>query len=169
MLKGTVALLIASALVSTGCSDNDDATTATAPTTLRSVGTFSPGLPSLGIHPSFLSPELIHNFACPAIQPYRLAPTLTVGAPGDVGVFVTGVRMRFIDSSGITPPQVTLPAPALTAQFGTALVHARGDRTFPLDFRFGCGTGRTGTLVVSVDTRTVDGRELSTELRASVR
>ena len=40
-------------------------------------------------------------------------------------------------------PSVTLTAPVMTRQFGSTLIAARSQRSFPLNFPFGCGTSRT--------------------------
>jgi hypothetical protein len=171
MLKQTFAVvLVAAALAAAACSDSDARLTATGPAALRSSDGPFGRAPFVGINPSILTSELINNFvACPTVQPFLVTANLLIRADGDSAIFVNSVRMRFTDTSGITAPDVTLPAPAFTRQFGTALVEARSARTFPVDFRFGCGTGRRGTLIIIVDTRDSDGRDFSTEMRATVR
>jgi hypothetical protein len=49
--------------------------------------------------------------------------------------------------------------------FGTALDEAR---SIPLDFPFGCGVGRRGTLVVITNTRDRNGRETTNQSTAAV-
>ena len=165
MFKHTAALAILGAsLLTSDCSSTDTSVTATGPTSLQ----FS-GSAFASIRPSLLSAQRIGNTGCPDVQPLRVTANLTVLAEGEVSFLLTEVRMRFVDTFGITAPQVTLAAPALTRQFGTALVHARSERIFPLDFSFGCSTDRTGTLTVLVRGRHGDGRDVSTEIRVGVR
>ena len=95
-------------------------------------------------------------------------------AHGDLGAEQSGVslqrvQMTFTDTVGLTAPQVTLPAPVLTRQFGSTLVEARSQRTFPFTFPFGCNTSRTGTLVVVVTVNDDHGRDTTTEARVPVR
>lgn len=164
MVKRIAAItILAASFLTVGCSDTDTTATATGPTSLQLAGsTFA------SISPSFVSAQLIGRSACPELQPLRVTPNLVVQSDG-VTLFLNEVRMRFTDRAGLTGPQVTLPAPMLTVQFGTALIQARSSRRFPLDFSFGCGTDRTGTLTVHVRARDGHGRDRSTELRVGVR
>ena len=66
---------------------------------------------------------------------------------------MTGFRVQFTDSAGITAPQITLPAPVPTAQIGARSRNARGDKFFSLSTGVGCGVGHTGSIVVVVDTQ----------------
>lgn len=164
MFKHTAALAILGAsLLTSGCSDTDALVTATGPTSPQFVGSAF-----ASIRPSLLSAQFVGEAACPEVQPLHVRANLTVFAD-EVSFLLTEVRMQFFDTFGITAPQITLPAPVLTREFGTALVLARSARTFPLDFRFGCGTHRIGTLVVLVRGRHGDGRDDSTEIRVGVR
>ena len=95
--------------------------------------------------------------------------SVNVKATGEIGVSLQRVQMTFTDTVGLTAPQVTLPAPVLTRQFGSTLVEARSQRTFPFTFPFGCNTRRTGTLVVVVTVNDDHGRETTTEARVPVR
>jgi hypothetical protein len=168
MFKHTIAItILASSLLTTGCSDTDARLTATGPSALQLT---SSAAPFAGISPTSTIAQLIGDIAgCPTIQPMRVGVDLTVHGRRDVDLFLTEVRMQFFDTTGLQAPQVTLPAPQLTRQFGTALIAARSLRTFPLDFRFGCGTRRTGTLIVFVQARDGHGRDDSAEIRVAVR
>lgn len=151
-------------LVSMGCDDTEVRFAATSPGGLSPAGP----APFASIHPAFLTPQLNSGGVCPVVQPLRAIINLTLRAHADVALQLTEVRLQFFDSLGIAAPPVTLPAPVLTRQFGTALVQARSSRLFPIDFAFGCGTGRRGTIVVLVrfrDGRDKDGQE---ELRVRV-
>ena len=168
MFKQSAAIALAAAsLLTAACSDTDTRVTATSPATLD-VGSPFGNAPFAGLSPTQLSSELIGNARCPDAHPFRVSANLSVRADADA-FFVREVRMRFTDSSGIAAPQVTLAAPTLTRQFGTALVEARSARTFPLDFRFGCGTGRSGRLTVLVLVQDGNGRDRSFEAHATVR
>jgi hypothetical protein len=92
---------------------------------------------------------------------------LTVRA-GGLDVSVTDVTMRFVDSSGVAMPQVTLPAPIPTAQIGSDLIAARSARTIPLAISIGCTAHPAGTVVVVVGTRDGRGRRGSVEVRTQV-
>jgi hypothetical protein len=127
------------------------------------------GPTTVGIQSSVVSVQSIGQAVCPALPPFVGSLNLTVQAIGGLDVRLTHVRMAFTDSVGLTAPAVTLPAPVLTQQFGSTLVEARSQRAFPFSFPFGCGTRRTGTLVVIVIVTDEDGRERTEELRAAVR
>jgi hypothetical protein len=162
MHKHTLALALLSATLLTSCSDSDEPANPGAPSLVGRGGL------SIGLDRSRLTPELAGNPICPAFPPFLVPFHVTVGA--DAGfVSLTEVRMRFVDTSGVQMPQVTLPAPVLTTQFGSTLVAARRTRSFPFSFRFGCDTARAGTLVVIVGTQDERGRLMSTELSATVR
>lgn len=123
----------------------------------------------LGVQTSLVTVQSIAQPFCPTIPPFLGSLDLNVQATGAMDVRLTQVQLLFTDSVGLTAPAVTLPAPALTRQFGSTLVEARSQRAFPLTFPFGCGTRRTGTLVVVVVVTDEDGREQSAEVRATVR
>lgn len=90
--------------------------------------------------------------ACAA---FTIPLSLTVQA-GATTLSVTNVSAQFLSSTGMTMPQVSLPSPVSTVQFGSALVEAKSARTIPLMLPIGCVVERTGTVVVLVSTR--DGR-----------
>jgi len=110
-----------------------------------------------------------HSGGCPAFAPFHVPINVVVRVNGGVNVFVSQIQMRFTDPFRIEMPQVTLPAPTLTRQFGTTLVMARSARTFPLTLAVGCGTDRKGTAVIHVDTRDERGRLESGEVVVTVR
>lgn len=165
MLKQTLTVVfLAAAMLTTACSDTDTRVTATGPSALLIADS-----QFASISPSTLTAQLIGRSACPELQPLRVTANLVVQSDDEVTLFLNEVRMRFTDRTGLPGPQVTLPAPMLTSQFGTALVQARSSRKFPLDFSFGCSTDRTGTLTVGVRARDGRGRDRSTEILVSVR
>lgn len=124
---------------------------------------------SAGIQAPFVSVRALDSFACPVVQPFLGSFDLTVRALGGRDVFLNQVRLNFTDSTGLSAPSVTLPAPVLTRQFGSTLIAARSQRAFPFSFPFGCFTRRTGTLVIAVVIVNVDGGEETLEARAEVR
>lgn len=170
MLNKKLAVIVAAAaLAVSACSDNDARSTVTGPAALRSNDNPFDRAPFVGINPTSLTSELIDSsVACPAVQPFLIRANLLIRANSD-DVIISSVLMQFTDTSGIAAPDVTLTAPVFTRQFGTALVEARSDRSFPLDFRFGCGVGRRGTIVVITNTRDRNGREFTNRSQASVR
>lgn len=106
--------------------------------------------------------------SCATHVPFTVPIGLIVRANRNLRVFVTTINMRFRDSFNIVMPQVTLPAPMLTRQFGTNLVEARSARTFPLTLPVGCGTGRQGTVTVTIDTQDEQGRRESGQISVAV-
>ena len=124
---------------------------------------------TLGVHSSIVSVQSIGQPFCPTLPPFVGSLNLIVQATGDLALSLSQVRMTFTDTVGLSAPSVTLPAPVLTRQFGSTLIEARSQRAFPITFPFGCGTRRTGTLVVIVVTRDEEGREKTSEVRAAVR
>lgn len=127
------------------------------------------GPTTVGIQAPFVSVQSVTDASCPTLQPFLGSLNLNVQAIGHLDLSLTQVRMTFTDSAGLTAPAVTLPAPQLTQQFGSTLIAARSQRAFPFTFPFGCGTRRTGTLVVIVVVTDEDGREETVETRAAVR
>jgi hypothetical protein len=123
---------------------------------------------TVSIRPSTVTAQSIGRASCPTIPPFIGSLDLNVQATGAFPVSLSQVRMTFTDTVGATAPAVTLAAPVLTQQFGTTLVDARSQRTFPLTFPFGCGTRRTGTLVVVVVISGQEG-ETTTETQVTVR
>jgi len=165
MLKHTAFALLAASLLAAGCDDSDRQISATAPGDLVPLPTTS----FASIDRSSASAQLIRVADCPHVHPFRVPFNLIIHAIGDVSVTLTEVRMVFTDRAGLTAPTVTLPAPVLTRQFGTALVMARSERAFPLDFSFGCSTGGIGTLVIEARGRHGDGREAREQMRLEIR
>jgi hypothetical protein len=97
-------------------------------------------------------------------------PIVVIVEPDDGGtVFVTSIRAQFVDTSGASAAQVTLPGPVPTTQFGTALERSRSAQAFPLTIGIGCGTGRTGRVQVFVEARDALGRTRSGVATVSVR
>ena len=169
MLKQTAVIaILAASILATGCDDDDDdEVTGTGPTAIQvGVGTESSAA-FVSVNPLVITSQPIGGGPCPAVQPFGGRFNLVIVA-GDSNVFLSSVRLGFVDANATNRVQVTLPMPVPTTQFGTALVQARSTRIFPFDFRFGCGTSRSGTMVMLVDTRDDRGRSNTRELQVSV-
>lgn len=158
--------ILAVSILTAGCGDSTTEFVATGPSAALQLN--SSQNPFARIHPSPIGAVAIRGAGCPHSFPYRAKVNLTISADRDVSLSLLDVRMHFVDTFGIAAPAVTLPAPVLTRQFGTALVEARSSRTFPFDFDFGCGTDRRGTLTVHVRTRDGRGRHDDADLRVGI-
>ena len=162
MWKPTASLAVILAFVGiVGCDTEPGALN---PTPLRS--TLSN---SVSIQSSAVATESVIQPSCPTNPPFIGSLSINVQATGELSFTLQQVQMTFTDTTGLTAPQVTLPAPVLTRQFGSTLIEARSQRTFPFTFPFGCTTGRTGTVVVVVVMRDLQGRETMAEARVAVR
>ena len=135
------------------------------PTPLATVGAASR---SFNIQASDVATEAVTQSACPVVPPFVGSLNVDIQAV-DFPLSLSLVRMTFTDTVGLQAPAVTLPAPVMTRQFGSTLVAARSQRTFFLEFPFGCGTSRNGTLLVVVVVTDPDGRETTREMRLPVR
>ena len=165
MWKRTSAVIILAAVLAAACSDGDAPLAPTGAAALQSNDWMRPA-PFVGVTPSVLSAQPINDFgACPAVQPFLVNATVLVRTDRNAPIFIDSIRMRFTDTTGTAAPDVTLTAPVPTRPFGSALDEAR----LPVAFRFGCGIGRQGTLVIITDTHDSDGRRFSNEVRATVR
>jgi hypothetical protein len=165
MWKPTSAVIVLAAVLAAACSDGDAPLAPTGAAALQSNDWMRPA-PFVGVTPSVLSAQLIDNsVACPAVQPFLVDATVVVRTDRNAPIFIDSIRMQFTDTRGTAAPDVTLTAPVPTRPFGTALDEAR----LPVAFRFGCGVGRQGTLVIIADTHDNNGRRFSNEVRATVR
>jgi hypothetical protein len=111
----------------------------------------------------------VANPLCPRVAPFNVPFVVVVNPNGTTGLVVTQFQVRFTDSAGITAPQITLPAPVPTTQIGSALEAARADRFFALSTGVGCGVGRTGSIVVIVDTEDDHGHKGTGRVEFNVR
>jgi hypothetical protein len=160
-----IASLVVAAFLVTSCGDTDSRMNATGPTTLASESA------SLQLTSSTISmkPARTTFSFCPVVAPVAIGLNLSVTA-GLLSVSVVELGFQFVDTSGTSAaPQVTLPAPVPTTQFGSALVQARQTRVFPLTVGLGCGTGQRGTITVIVVTQDQNGRMTTGRVSALVR
>ena len=164
MRKTTASLALLFGLAGTLACDTEPG--ALNPTPLSSTSTLSS---SVTIQPSDVATESVVQPSCPTVPPFIGNVSVNVETTGELAVSIQQVQMTFTDTTGLTAPAVTLPAPVLTRQFGSTLIEARSQRTFPFTFPFGCGTRRTGTLVVVVVVSDDNGRQTVAEARVPVR
>jgi hypothetical protein len=151
-----VPILLVTALALAGCSQTS---VATSPTTIDASMTASITAPATVVG------QLVQKgFFCPANPPGLATVQLVVIGGGTI--VVTDIVVAFVDNRGFPMPQVTIPAPIPTTQFGSALAEAR--RTFPIDVRFGCDTGTTGTIVLTVHLVDAMGRTDTRQLTVVV-
>ena len=152
-MQRRMSLLVVVAFLGASCGGTDAVVNPTQP---------SPTASALSVAVSTTSPiavaQKIQNPFCPSVSPFGVPLVVVVQPPTGVSVVVTSIRAQFVDTSGAAAPQVTLPAPVPTTQFGTALDNARSAQTFPLTIGIGCGTGNTGTVRILVETRDSQGR-----------
>jgi hypothetical protein len=160
-----VASFVLAASVLASCSDTDARVLVTAPTTVVQSG-FQ--VPAFNVAQSTIFATPVRNAFCPAFPPFTAVLPLSIRA-GTVRLSITEITLRFVDTFGTQMPQVTLPAPVLTTQFGSALVEARQTRLFPVSLGLGCGFGTSGNLVVVVLTRDDNGQMNSGQVSALVR
>jgi hypothetical protein len=160
-----IASLVVAAFLFTSCSDTDSRVSTTTPTTVLQQG-FQ--VPSFTVAQSVIFATPFPNAFCPAFPPFTVVMPLSVQA-GIVPLTITQITLQFVDTSGIQMPQVTLPAPVLTTQFGSALVAARQTRLFAVPLGLGCGFGTRGTLTVVVVARDGNGQMNSGQVTAQVR
>jgi hypothetical protein len=159
-----ISLLVFAAFLAASCDGTDAPPNLTEPTPFSgaskvSVSTTSP----------FALAQPVSNPLCPSFAPFNV-PLVIVVQPDDVGaVAVTAIRIQFVDTSGMSMPQVTLPAPVPTTQIGTDLANARSAQTFPVTLGIGCGTGHVGNVQIFVETHDMQGRTGSGRASVTVR
>ena len=168
MLKQTVALALLATFVAVSACDRGTIVATGPSSQFTDGGALGTREPSFSISPTSLVAQLSGRSPCPQFHPFRVFTNLSIRTGEEFGFRLTSIDMRFFDRSGLSAPTVTLPAPVPTQQFGTDLINARSFREFPLEFGFGCGTGRFGTIVIIVNGFDGRGHRTSQELRASV-
>jgi len=165
----SVSILLLSTALATSCGDTAARDSLTQPTAVsdQSSITFSAVSPSVMAQVASQSGS---GSNCDKHPSFSIPLGLVVRVNRNVRVFVTTVTMQFRDPFNITMPQVTLPAPQLTRQFGTNLVEARSARTFPLTLTVGCGIQRLGGMAtIAVETEDDNGRRDSGQVSVAVR
>jgi hypothetical protein len=163
-MQHRISLLVLAAFLGASCGGTDAAPKLTQPT--EASGASSVAVSTMS---SMAVAERVNNPFCPSVTPFKVPLVIVVQPDGGVGIVVTSIRLRFVDTSGMGAPQVTLPAPVPTTQFGTALTNARSGQVFPVTLGIGCGTGHAGNVQVVVETRDAQGRAGSGRTTVSVR
>lgn len=161
----TVAIPLVVTVLATSCSGTTAHDSPTQPTQLATEASVSVSAASPLVAAQTAGPAAS---GCPAHAPFTVPVGVIVRANRDLRIFVTAITMRFTDSFNLQMPQITLAAPALTRQFGTNLVEARSARTFPLQVAIGCGTGKSGTVMMTVNTQDERGRQESAQVSVAV-
>src|SRR5262245_30151931 len=158
------AILLAGAVASTSCEKKY-------PTEPITFGSNPLGLTAVtfSAQSSTVIAQPVSNARCPQVSPFNVPFVVVMNPNGATGVVVTGFQVQFTDSAGNTAPQIVLPAPVPVTPFGSALADARGDRFFQLSTGVGCGVGRTGIIVVVVDTAADQGHKGSGRVQFNVR
>ena len=159
-----VPLLVVAAFLATSCSDSDPRPDVIRPSPFAG----SPSAVSVTATSAVAVAQEVSNPFCPAVAPFNVPLGIVVEPKDRVSFTVTAIRLQFADTSGNAMPQVTLPAPVPTTQFGSALTEARS-QTFLVALGIGCGAGHTGSVRIGVDTRDVHGRAGSGQATVSVR
>jgi len=162
VLSALFTLVLATFLVS-AC---DDAKNVAAPTTFHASGVSSAAVAGVSANVTAGVPVIAPNadLACAA---FTIPLSLTVTS-GTSALAITDISARFTDTRGVPMPQVTLPAPLPTVQFGSELMEAKSIRTIPLMLPIGCVASPAGTVVVFVSTRDEHGRMNTTSGNAPV-
>jgi hypothetical protein len=163
-MQHRIALLVVTAFLGASCGGTDASPNLTQPTQSSS---------PLSVAVSTSSPMAVAQHVigsrCPSFPPFNVPFVIVVRADGVVDAVVTAIRLQFVDTSGFGMPQVTLPAPVPTTQFGTGLASARSGQVFPVTLGIGCGTGHIGSVQILVDTRDAQGRTGSGRATVGVR
>ena len=152
-MQHRISLLVVAAFVGASCGGTDATLNPTQPTQPTLV-TSSLSSVAVSTTSSMAVAQRVPNPFCPTVAPFNVPFVIVVRPNGAVGVIVTAIRLQFFDTSGARAPEVTLPAPVPTTQFGTALENAR----FPVTLGIGCVTGRIGNVQILVETRDSQGR-----------
>jgi hypothetical protein len=162
----TASILLVLTAMAASCSGTIAHDSPTQPTSVndQSFASFSAASPSVNAQLATAAGP-----SCATQPAFTVSIGLIVRANRDIRLFVTTIRMRFTDPFNIQMPQITLPAPQVTQQFGTNLVQARSARTFPLTLPVGCGTQRSGMATIAVDTQDDMGRRESGQISVAVR
>ena len=168
-LASYLPLVLAAALSSFGC-DDDDTTTGrvrgVGPSPLRPQG-FVNVQGAVLVQPTFIQPVATTTALCPAsfFAPF----TVVFDGDGRSDLAFAGVEAEFVDHFGVLSGSMTLGPNDLARRFGSTALPVFGSRAFPFSFPFGCVGRPIGTLSVAVVTTDSRDRQNSTTLRIPVR
>jgi hypothetical protein len=158
-------LLVAVALLSTSCADDDEDARLAGPSGLNT-STFAVSATST----TAFAQRVINPF-CPSVAPFNVSFGLITRATGPSVVVISGIGLQFTDTRGrqapqitLPPPTVTLPAPGPTQIFGTPT-----SQLLPVAFGIGCDTDPEGTVVVIVETSDGRRQRMDQQVRVVVR
>ena len=120
-----ISLLVVAAILSASCGGTDAAQNLTQPTSSSDSSSVAVSTIS-----QLVVAERVNNPFCPSVTPFKVPIGIVVQPNSAVGITVTSIRVQFTDTTGAVMPQVTLPAPVPTTQFGSALENARSPQVF---------------------------------------
>jgi hypothetical protein len=152
-MQHRISLLVVAVALNVSCSGTDTPDSPTQPTPLTS----SSSIVVTTTSPTAVAERVSSPF-CPSIAPFKVPMVIVVRPDGAAAVIVTSIRLQFADTSGMSMPQVTLPAPVPMTLFGSALDNARAAQMFEVTIGIGCGTGHVGNVQVVVEARDAQGR-----------
>jgi hypothetical protein len=168
-MQRRMSLLVVVAFLGASCGGTDATSNLTQPSLSSSPLSAAPLSAAVTTTSPIITAQRVNNPFCPSVAPFNVPLVVVVQPPGGVSVIVTAIRVQFVDTSGAAAPQVTLPAPVPTTQFGSALENSRSGQAFPLTVGIGCGTGQTGRMRILVDMRDSQGRTGMGQATVSVR
>ena len=127
---GPIAAAVVLSFVLAGCDENHSAKV--------SVFGVSPSpVVNTAVVPSTLPFQILPVLGCPFASPFASNFSLFV-EPAGVDLILTEVGLQFFDASGVVSP-LTFSQNDLTLLFGSTVVTAGMQRSFPFQTRFGCG------------------------------
>jgi hypothetical protein len=104
----TASIFVGAAFLLAACSDIAAPGPITGPTAHSVLS------PTLGVTPVPLVSLSAADPVCPAVPPFTVSLNLSVHPQGIVNLFVTQIRLQFVDTFGVRMPQITLPMPQAT-------------------------------------------------------
>ena len=128
---GPIAAAVVLSLVLAGCDENQSAKVSV-------FGVSSPTpVVNTAVVPSTLPFQILPVLGCPFASPFASNFSLFV-EPAGVDLILTEVGLQFVDAAGVVSP-LTFSQNDLTLLFGSTVVTAGMQRSFPFQTRFGCG------------------------------
>jgi hypothetical protein len=128
---GPIAAAVVLSIVFAGCDEEGGGK-------IIAVGVSSPTpVVSAAVVPSTLPFQILPVLGCPFASPFASNFSLIV-EPAGVDLILTEVGLQFVDAFGAVSP-LTFSQNDLTLLFGSPVVTAGMQRSFPFQTKFGCG------------------------------
>ena len=137
---GPIAAVVVLSIVVAGCDEQ-----AGGKGVVRGVLAPTPAV-SAAVVPSTLPFQILPVLGCPLASPFASNFSLIV-EPAGVDLTLTEVGLQFVDSSGAVSP-LTFSQSDLTLLFGSPVVTAGMQRSFPFQANFGCGFTSSPQLMI---------------------